>query len=70
MIANTYGRCEDFKGQHQCKFFRKSVFYYLKFSLNLLEYEAKGFIRENFFFLFNYAFFLRRVGSLIRLPAL
>ena len=35
-----------FKGQHQCKFFRKSVFFGLKFSLNLLKYEAKGLIHE------------------------
>ena len=34
------------KGQHQCTFFRRSVFFGLKFSLNLLEYEAKGFINE------------------------
>ena len=39
-----------FKGEHQCKFFRKSIFFGLKFSLNLLKYEAKGFIHENFFF--------------------
>ena len=36
----------NFKGQHQCKFFRKSVFFGIKFILNLLEYEAKGFIHE------------------------
>ena len=34
------------KTQHQCKFFRQSVCFGLKFSLHLLEYEAKGFIHE------------------------
>ena len=34
------------KGQHQCKLFRKSFFFCLKFSLNLIEYEAKGFIHK------------------------
>ena len=52
------------KGQQQCKFFRKSAFLSLKFNLNFLEYEAKGFIHETISFLFNFAFFLRRVGRL------
>ena len=59
-----YKRKVDIKGQNQCKFFKKSVFFGLKFSLNLLEYETKGFIHEIFFFLFNFAFFLRRVARL------
>ena len=42
--------CEkaEIKGQHQCQCFRKSVFFGLKFSLNL-EYEAKGFIHKKNF---------------------
>ena len=52
------------KGQHECKFFQKIGFFGLKFSLNLLKYEAKGFIHEKKIFLFNFAFFLRRVGRL------
>ena len=44
----------SFKEQHQCKFVRKSVFFGSKFSLNLLEYEAKGFIHEKKNFLFNF----------------
>ena len=54
---------QKFKGQHQCKFFRKSIFFGLKFSLNLVEYEAKVFIHENFF---KVKTFLRAVGGLFR----
>ena len=43
--------------------FQKIGFFGLKFSLDLLEYEAKGFIHEKKNFLFNFAF-LRRVGRL------
>ena len=52
------------KGQHQCTFFIKSVFFGLKFSLNLLEYEVKGFMHEKKKFLFNFAFFLRHIDRL------
>ena len=45
-------------------FSENRFFFGLKCSLNLLEYEAKGFIHEKKFFLFNFAFFLRRVGRL------
>ena len=55
---------EKIKRQHQCKIFRKSFFFGLKFSLNLLEYKAKGFIHEKISFLFNFAFLLWRVGRL------
>ena len=42
--------------------FSENRFFGSKFSLNLLEYEAKGFIHEQFFCLFNIAFFLRCIG--------
>ena len=52
------------KGQRKCKFVGKSFFFCLEFSLNLLEYEAKSFIHEKKKILFNFAFFLKRVGRL------
>ena len=48
--------------------FSENGFFCLKFSLNLLEYEAKGFIHGNFSYLFIFAFFLSRVGRLSYLP--
>ena len=39
-----------FKGKPRVHFSENRFFFGLKFSLNLLEYEAKGFIHENVFF--------------------
>ena len=52
------------RGNASVNFPENRFFFGLKFSLNLLEYEAKGFIHEKKKILFNLAFFLRRVGRL------
>ena len=52
------------RGNTSVNFLENRFSFGLKFSLNLLEYEAKDFIQEKCLFLFNFAFFLRRVGRL------
>ena len=63
-FPNTTKTGECLRGNTSVNFSENRFFFALKFSLNLLEYEAKGFIDENKKFLFFFAFFLRRVGRL------